>query len=458
MMNEVLINEELRMKNDELKRNRINGFVLFSISFFLILFSNVNAQSLDSLINEAVRNNPQLASYKHLIKATEYMAEGSNAYPAPTIGIEFNSFSFSNLNIWDNSLSQNLSISQMFPLGGKIGAMVHMAKTGSTVALSNYEVYKVSLISRIKMSYYTIWQSGKNIEVQKKFIELLNELYKANESLYQTNKLSQGEILMLQSEIANYETQLLILKNKKEAEISNLNKLIGREILSNNITVDSEIYHRVDNINEQELVEDLKLISPSLKRMNGMAMMNKAEIAANEKELIPDLMLQGMIMRMPRGMVITSKSDPMMIGMGKTEYMYGLMASVTLPFAPWSRGKYDSKSEELGARIKAIEAEKLDMERDMIQKVNALLLKLKNTQELISLYTDKVLPLEKSYSELQKTSFLNNSTKLSSVIDSYKMLLMNEMNLFMAQADYQMVIAELEMMVGRQFSNLEGVK
>ncbi|MBA4317659.1 MAG: hypothetical protein C0412_04595 [Flavobacterium sp.] len=457
-------NEELRMKNEELVRRgglKIKGRSLLYTAFLLTLFfifSNINAQSLDSLINEAVRNNPQLASYRFLIKATEHMVEGTKALPPPTLGLEFNSFNFSNPNIWDNSLSQNLSISQMFPLGGKIGAMVHMAKTGSTVAENNYEAYKVLLIGKIKMSYYSIWQFEKNIGIQKEFITLLNELFKSNESLYQTNKLSQGEILMLQSEIANYETQLIILKNKKEAEISNLNKLTGREIRSMNVSVDTEIYRKADKFNEQELMEDLKVINPSLKKMNGMVMMNKAEITANEKELIPDLMVQGMIMRMPKGMIVTTKSDPMMIGMGETEYMYGVMASITLPFMPWSRGKYDSKIEELGAKIKAIEAEKLDMERDMIQKVNELFLKLKNTQELIALYNDKVLPLEKKYSELQKTSFLNNNAKLGSVIDSYKMLLMNEMNLYMAKADYQMAIAELEMMVGKQFLNLEGAK
>ncbi len=446
------------VKNVEIKGSRISIFKMFSLSILLFAFSNLNAQSLDSLINEAVRNNPQLSSYRFLIKATKHMVEGSKALPPPSIGLEFNSFNFSNPNIWDNSLSQNLSISQMFPLGGKINAMVHMAETGSTVAESNYEAYKVQLIGRVKMSYYSIWQFEKNIEIQKGFISLLNELFKADESLYQTNKLNQGEILMLQSEIANYETQLIILKNKKEAEISNLNKLTGREIRLKSISVDSEIYHKTDKINEQELIEDLKIVNPSLKKMNGMVMMNKAEIKANEKELIPDLMLQGMIMRMPKGMIVTTKSDPMMIGTGETEIMYGLMASITLPFAPWSRGKYDSKIEELGAKIKAIEAEKLDMEREMIQKVNELFLRLRNTQELITLYTDKVLPLEKNYSELQKTSFLNNNAKLSSVIDSYKMLLMNEMNLFMAQADYLMAVAELEMMVGKQFSNLEGVK
>jgi outer membrane protein, heavy metal efflux system len=421
--------------------------------FFIITFLNVKAQSIDSLLSEAYRNNPQLTSLKFKIKAADFSAESANALPPPTLAVDFNSLSFSKPNIWDDAISQNLTISQMIPLGGKIGAMVNMAKTGSLVAKSDYEAYKVFLTSKIKMSYYSVWQMDRNIEIRKKFIGLLNELLKSNESLYQTNRLSQGDILMLQSEIANYETQLVVQKNKKEAEVSNLNKLIGREISSKNIVVSSGINMQMYNINEQSLVDDLKVINPSLLKMNGMVMMNKAEITANEKELIPDLMVGGMLMRMPQGMLVTTKTDVMMLGMGKTEYMYGLMASVTLPFAPWSRGKYDAKTQELEAKIKSIEAEKLDMEREMIQKVHELCLKLKSTGELISLYNDKVIPLEKNYLELQKTSFFNNNAKLSSVIEADKMLLMNEMNLVMAQADYQMALADLEMMVGKQISN-----
>lgn len=433
------------------ENNRLN----FTIIFLVILFISfkLNAQSIDSLLNEAYRNNPQLNSLKFKITASEFNMKSVNSLPPPTIGIEFNSLSFSKPNIWDDAVSQNFTISQMIPLGGKIGAMMNMAKTGSSMAMNDYEAYKVLLTSKIKMSYYTIWQFEKNIAIQKSYIALLNDLLKANETLVQTNKLNQGDVLMLQSEIANYETQLVILRNKKEAELSNINKLIGREINSKTFLAANDISIPKQVPDEQSLIEDLKVVNPSLKKMHSMIMMNRAEITANEKELIPDLMIGGMLMRMPKGMLVTTKSDPMMIGMGETEYMYGLMASITLPFAPWSRDKFDYKTEELQAKIKSIEAERLDMEREMIQKVHELCLKIKNTQELITLYSEKVLPLERSYLELQKTSFFNNNARLSSVIDAGKMILMNEMNLFMSMADYQMAVAELEMMVGKQILN-----
>lgn len=439
------------MKNKLIFKNKL----ALAITLFcaIVSYSTINAQSIDSLLNEAYRNNPLLNSLQYKIKASEHNINSVNALPPPTIGIELNSLSFSKPNIWNDALSQNLTISQMIPLGGKIGAMVNMAKTGCSVAMNDYEAYKVLLSSKIKMSYYSIWQLDRNIGIQKQFIVLLKDLLKSNETLVQANKVNQGDVLMLKVEINNYETQLIILNNKKEAEISNLNKLIGRDINSKNISVADGINLLTRDLDEQSLIEDLKIINPSLKKMSSMAMMNRAEIVANDKELIPDLMIGGMLMRMPNGMTVTTKSDPMMIGMGKTEYMYGLMASVTLPFAPWSRAKYDEKTLELEAKIKSIEAEKLDMEREMIQKVHDLCLKLKNSKELISLYGGKVIPLEKDYLELQKTSFDNNNAKLSSVIDAGKMVLMMEMNLFMAQADYQMALAELEMMIGKQFSN-----
>lgn len=423
------------------------GLVLFML---FILSADISAQTLDSLLSEAYRSNPQLQSLRHKITASEHYMNSVNSLPPPTLGIEFNSLSFSKLDIWNEAFSQNLTFSQMIPLGGKVSAMVNMAKTGSSVAVNEYEAFRVVLTSKIKMSYYTIWQYERTLEVQKRFISLMKELLKTNETMLYTNKISQADILMLQSEILNLESQLLILENRKKGEVSNINRLAGKEISASGIRIQSILEIPAIHIDEKLLIEELKAINPSLKKMSGMVMMNRAEIIANEKELIPDLMIGGMVMRMPKGMAVTTKTDPMMIGMGETEYMYGLMASITLPFAPWSRGKYDGKRLELESRIKSIEAEKLEMEREMVQKVHEIILKINSTKELISLYSEKVLPLETSYLELKKTSFFNNNEKLSSVIEASKMLLMNEMNLFMAKADYYMSIAELEMMVGRE--------
>ena len=69
---------------------------------------------------------------------------------------------------------------------------------------------------------------------------------------------------------------------------------------------------------------------------------------------------------------------------------------------------------------------------------------------MVSLYKEKVIPLARQSAEAQISAYQNKLTGINAVIESYKMLLMNQMNLFMAEADYQMYLAEIEMMIGKQ--------
>ena len=51
--------------------------------------SQAIAQPVDSLIQEAYKNNPQFKSFEYQIQATGFRASSSGAWPAPTIDIEF---------------------------------------------------------------------------------------------------------------------------------------------------------------------------------------------------------------------------------------------------------------------------------------------------------------------------------------------------------------------------------
>ncbi|MFH0733091.1 MAG: TolC family protein [bacterium] len=433
-------------------RNLIVGFVLI-----LFAVNLTNAQTLDSLISEALNNNQQLKGLGYKIKSAEYKIESANTLPAPTLGIEFSQIPVSSLNIIDDAISNSVSISQMFPIGGKPTAMAEVEKKNVNIEQNNLEVYKVNLIAKIKMTYYNLWLLERKIEIQNKSIILLNDLLSSINTLYQINRINQADLLSIKSETASNQTQLLNLNRDATTEIYKLNQLLGRNLSSKSLYTVLELKTDSLNISQDKLETILSNINPSLKRMRNMIEMNKAMIYANNKELIPDLMIQGMVMRMPQGMFLTSKTDLNMLAMGrpKTEYMYSIMASITLPFAPWSVKKYTAREEELLSGIKAIEYEKTNMQQEMILGLQEAFTKLNTAKDLIKLYSQNVIPLYQQTAEVQTSNYQNGQTSINSVIDSYQMLLMQQMNLFMAKADYNMAIAEIEMMVGKEIKNGE---
>nr|HMN50373.1 TolC family protein [Ignavibacteriaceae bacterium] len=319
---------------------------------------------------------------------------------------------------------------------------------------NNFDAYKINLTAQVKMSYFNLWLIDRKIEIQKSNISLLSDFAKAIEASFYTNRISQADVLTVQSEIASNETQILILEKQREALVYNLNKLLGRDLNSKDVFALE--YFEVDSLqlSQSQLEELLANSNPTLNKMNNMIEMNRAMITANNKELIPDLMVQGMLMRMPRGMILTSASDLTMLD-PKTEIMYSLMISINLPFAPWSVGKINSKEEELAAGINSIEQEKNDMQREMTAQLKEAIVKYNTAKELTELYDKKVIPLYSNSTESQTAAYQNGKTSITAVIDSYRMLLMQKMNYYMSKADIQMSLAEVEMMVGANLKNLK---
>lgn len=433
--------------------------IILIIIFTLILISNqkMYSQSVDSLIIEALENNPKLKSLESNIKVSEYRSKSVNNLPPPNLSVEFSQVPIKEYDILNKSISNSIALSQMFPIGGKLSAMAEVENKNTLVEKDNFNDYKTNLIAQIKMSYYSLWLADRKIEIQKKNIVLLNEFVKSLQVSFYTNKITQADLLTVQSEISSDETQLLIFEKQREAEIYKLNKLLGRNLNSTNLFAEKNLPDDSLNLSQSYLEEILTESNPTLARMNNMIEMNKAMINANNKELIPDLMVQGMLMRMPRGMILTAQSDMTMLD-PKTEIMYSLMFSINLPFAPWSVGKINSKEEELSAGINSIENQRLDMQREMTAQLKEALVKYSTANELAELYDKKVIPAYTSASESQTTAYQNGKTSISSVIDSYRMLLMQEMNYYMSKADVQMALAEIEMMVGTDLKKISTLK
>lgn len=424
----------------------LKNLFLFVISV-IMLHTVADAQSLDSLIEEAITNNPQLKAMQFKIKASEFKAESINNYPAPNASLEFSQVPILNPVFPTQALSINLGVSQMFPLGDKLGAMTEVERRNTRIEGDSFAEYKVNLIGKIKMSYYTLWLIDRKIEVQMKSIQLLSDLMKSMEITLSINRINQVDLLTIQSEIATNETQLLILEKQKDAENYRLNGLLGRNLDESVIFIPEEMSDIKLTMSQTKLENMLSEINPTLKKMDNMINMNRAMIDANERELIPDLMLQGMFMVMPKGMILTSQSDLGMLD-SKVEFMYSLMVSINLPFAPWSVNKYKAKSQELAAGISSIIYEKTNMQREMGVKLRELTVKFSTASELLKLYDKKIIPLTRQTTESQISAYQNNKSNIIAVIDSYRMMLMVQMNYYMALADTQMSLAEIEMMVG----------
>jgi outer membrane protein TolC len=209
-------------------------------------------------------------------------------------------------------------------------------------------------------------------------------------------------------------------------------------------------------VSEFQLAEKVKQVNPSLIAMDKMKEMNESMIVSADKDLIPDLMVQAMVMRMPNGMILTGGSrsayaiqqSAMGMPMQETDWMYSIMASITLPFAPWSAERSTSKADEMRATNSSIDAEKNAMQREMLSSLRSAINRYTTADTLSKHYTTSIIPLTREAAEAQTIAYQTGQVPISTVLDSRRMELMKQDDYLMTLVDRQMALTEIEMMVG----------
>jgi outer membrane protein, heavy metal efflux system len=412
-------------------RNFMNKFIL------LLIITPLYAQSLDSLLQEAAHRNPRLLSWQGQIRASEYREKSAASLAAPTLGIEFSQVPFDSYDLWNNSLSNNLSFGQMFHLGGKRTAMRKVEQWNTTALQHGYADERNMILSDIAMAYYQLWLLDRKIDLQKNAIELLRLAESDNQNRLMTGSFSQADLYMLQAERSATEAQLLSLQQEHDLRLLDLNTYLGRDKLDTPIQPERELGMK------EATTEPNIAATPMLQQMQSMIRMNQAMAQAGWKEKYPDLMLQAMVMRMPRGMILTTSSE-MTMPERKTDYMYGVMASITLPFMPWSKNRYKAKAQEYEAMTDALNYKQTSMRQEISRQIAAAKTRRTTSLKLIQHYKDVVLPQMHKAVQSQLTALQSGSRSLSSFLQILKMSTMEEMNMYMAMADYHMAQAELQ--------------
>ncbi len=422
----------------------------------LVIVVFAQSQSVDSLVQEALKNNPQLKSFEYQIQATGFRANSVGALPAPTVGLEFSQIQTNSINLLNGATSNNLSVSQMFMLGGKLAAMSEVEKKRGNVLEQNRGSLEVQLRAKIKMNYYRLWLLDRQIEVQQRTISLLEELAKFMVPHVQTNRMRQADLLTIQAEVSSEKTKLISMRSDRVTAQNIIYSLLGRDDFSTVIITDSLLLARSTIISEFQLAEKVRRINPSLLAMDRMKEMNESMILSAEKDLIPDVMVQAMVMRMPNGMLLTGGSrsayaiqqSAMGMPMQETDWMYSIMASVTLPFAPWSAERSTGKADEMRATNSSIDAEKNAMQREMVTNLRSAINKYHAADSLSQQLSDTIIPLIREAADAQTVAYQTGQVPISTVLDARRMELMKQDDYLMSVIDIQMALTDIEMMVG----------
>jgi outer membrane protein TolC len=409
----------------------------------LIVFNSTNAQNnnslLDSLITEALQNNPQLKASRLKYLSDEKKIKQVTSWEAPQIGIEFFQIPTSSFpNPLKNNMEMDYYIQQMIPFPGKLNAMGLSAANNAKMREEQFSSLKNKIIRELKTAYYELYYVQKKIKINKDNQELLKQFIEIAKKQYEVGMGKQPDIIRAQTELSSLiNDEINLYKEKRDVETM-LNTILNRPPYQSFNEIE-KIYEEVPEYNYQQLLSVVLSIRPELKEMNYNIEMYKSELKASKLEFYPDIMARVMYKNM-----IDTKND-----------FWSAMVGVNIPLSLWSKDKYYGKVEENELNIKAAEEQYNSMKNMISYEVQNAIVKLGTNKNLYELNKNTIVPQAEQTLQSTLAAYKTGKTEFLMLIDAYRMLFMAKLDFYMSEMNLMQAIAQLEQAVGLPLNKIK---
>jgi len=432
---------QLSSRPHSITNKLFNNFIRITVVVLInaVIIFPQNHDALETLITEALQNNPQLKAAKEFSLAMRQRVDQLTSWDAPQIGVEFFQTpisSFPNpLNDW---MENDYFIQQMVPFPGKLSAMGEAAGNNANMYEAQFKSLERKIIKDVKSAYYELYLVQKKIEINSENQELLHNFIAIASRQYEVGMGNQADIIRAQTELSTLINAKINLKEEKVSVNAMLNTLINRPA---NLPLDEaiEIYDSIPKWNYEQLINIAFENRNELKAMNFNIEMNKSELDAAKLEYFPDIMTRLMY----KDMVGTNKD------------FWSAMIGINIPLAPWSAGKYTSKVEENMLNINSAQEQYNNMRNMISFEIQNAVVKIESNRNLVELYRNTVIPQAEQTLQVTTAAYQNGKTEFLMLIDAYRMLLMSKLDYYMSVMNFMESQAALEQAVGLSIKEIE---
>jgi cobalt-zinc-cadmium efflux system outer membrane protein len=129
---------------------------------------------------------------------------------------------------------------------------------------------------------------------------------------------------------------------------------------------------------------------------------------------------------------------------------FGAVVSINMPFAFWTKPKYDARVREAGAAVVAARADLHTAENLTRFQIRDLLAKVRASWEVAVLYRTTVLPQAEQGVEAARAGYRTGRTSFLDLIDADRALREFQLAYWRVLVDRESRVAELEQVVGTE--------
>jgi len=383
--------------------------------------------SLENLVQELVRSNPDLAAAKKRLEAsqTRPFQEGSLPDPKITMGWISNGNPLPGAGIGVEPTSNiGFQLSQGFPYPGKRSLKSTIARKEAESTAMELQTFERSLVKQLKTAFYELEFVYDTIDLLVRNREVLQRLAKVTDSRYALGRGIQQDLIKGQLELTLLDKKLITGQQKKASLKAQINTLLNRA--PNDLLGHPRKIQELPSLDDyEELRHHAEQFSPRLKSQRALIDGKQFGVQLAQREYYPDFDVMGGY-----------------YNMGGLKDMWEFKVQLNIPIYFWRKQRLGL--EESSYRL--VEAQKTyrAAEQGLVYRIRDQFLAAQTAHSLLDLYKQRLIPQARLALESSLTSYESGAVDFLTVLSNFSMILENEKDYYEQRAEYLKAMANLE--------------
>lgn len=386
------------------------------------------SMALRDLIHETLERNPELVAARKQWEASSQRIVQARSLDDPILSVHLWNFPQTfNVTRADNSI---FGLSQNLPFPGKLALKSEIASRSAEITEQVLHGKERELIARLKQAYYDLFLAYKAIQIHHEQVELLRQFVEIANAKFRTGKGSQADVLKAQVELSVLHQHLPVLEQHREIVAALLNTLLDRNPLSPLGIPQEPSLMPIDTT-----IDDLHRLA-----LNARPELKAAELAIRHSEQSRALAQRQYY---PDFNVAFQRFQNFQANDG-----FGAYVAMTIPFAFWTKPKYDAGVQEATASVAAARAQRHTLENLTRFQVNDLLAKVRASEQVARLYHTTILPQAVQSLEAARAGYRVGKGGFLDLIDTQRAWRGFQQEYYRALVERENRLAELEQVIG----------
>lgn len=421
-------------------KHRLLSFYLLLALFLPVASTHAEpappVENLPTLVETALANNPELKSSAARWQMYRNRAAQAGALEDPMLMFKIqNGIVTDPLSFTADSMTQKVvGISQQLPFAGKRKLKEEIASKEAETYRWSIEERKLELTRMVKEAYYQIYFTDKSQGILDKNIRIIDDFIALAQTKYSVGQGAQQDIYKALLERSRMLDMKITLEQQRRSLEANLNSLLNRP---QSTPVGRVADFKLAPLSQtpDQLWETAEANRPQLKALRAQIEKGRAGHELARKESYPDFNVSFEYMQRQKAMG-SDGSD-----------MYSLGVTFNLPI---QKERRQAMVAESSSEITMAGEELAGVKNTITAGIADLLAQLDRRRKLVDLYSSGIIPQASESLESAVIGYRVNKVDFLTLLDNRVTLFNYEREYYDSMADYQMKLAQLEALIGKE--------